>query len=198
MTVDIFNIMLKIKFLKIGFKGNIMTDFNFFSLETQISEIIFNEALKCYNNKNFEAALLNVNKAIALSPDQMLFYRLKAKIFLKKNELSLALRAINRAIKLKPYFCELYKLKNVVLLFSGKFKELFISLDELTRLNPESAIESNIIKAKIIGFALKKHDVALHEIEQVLIESPFHEDALKVKKELLELRFDTINNHLYI
>ncbi|XP_033098239.1 hsp70-Hsp90 organizing protein 2-like isoform X2 [Anneissia japonica] len=90
------------------------------------------------SEKRYEDAIRHYNNAIALDPDNYIFYSNRSAAYAHQEEYNLSLKDAEKSIELKPDWAKGYSRKGAALVYLDRFKEAKEAYEEGLKLDPQN------------------------------------------------------------
>lgn len=126
-----------------------------------------------YNQKEFDAGIETLQKAISIDPENSYYFYLLAFGFYRKDMNQLALETLRQSIQINPYFAESYGLMAYVYCDDKDFKRALEKANEGLAADP-----ANITCLNVRSIALnktKQTDAAIETMQHALAQDPDNE-----------------------
>ena len=132
----------------------------------QVKVELENLRKQIWEEKDYEDAIADINKALELNPGNASFYIYKGKIYGLKEDYAKAIEYLKKAIKAEPDFATAYAELGLVYAKQGNEQEFTKNLEKALRLKPYSG---KLYKVRGNGyFALKKQDKGIRDYETAI------------------------------
>lgn len=132
----------------------------------QVKVELENLRKQIWEEKDYEDAIADINKALELNPGNASFYIYKGKIYGLKEDYAKAIEYLKKAIKAEPDFATAYAELGLVYAKQGNEQEFTKNLEKALRLKPDSG---KLYKVRGNGyFALKKQDKGIRDYETAI------------------------------
>ena len=132
----------------------------------QVKVELENSRKQIWEEKDYEDAIADINKALELNPGNASFYIYKGKIYGLKEDYAKAIEYLKKAIKAEPDFATAYAELGLMYAKQGNEQEFTKNLEKALRLKPDSG---KLYKVRGNGyFALKKQDKGIRDYETAI------------------------------
>ena len=132
----------------------------------QVKVELENSRKQIWEEKDYEDAIADINKALELNPGNASFYIYKGKIYGLKEDYAKAIEYLKKAIKAEPDFATAYAELGLVYAKQGNEQEFTKNLEKALRLKPYSG---KLYKVRGNGyFALKKQDKGIRDYKTAI------------------------------
>ena len=142
----------------------------------------WSRAVTLHSLGEYERALKDINTAVMLEPDNALYHKERAEIFIQKNNYKEALADLNETLKIEPQNAEAYEEKGDCLIALKRSPEAILSFDKCLNLKPSARVYA---LRGACRFEDKQYEQGLADENKALSLEPGNSTAKDFKQRIL-------------